>query len=403
MIEVLHLSFLFIILLRSLKGWQRNSFIISFLAALLTAICQKWTLESEGVLYVDNQDQLTSGTDSQFYYYCALRFLETYDVAYLDTTWGSILVVLYGSIVLFLSNFSYYGFALFNSYLYVRSIGLIQRSFGFSTYKKIDLLILSALPMVAFYNAMLSKEPIYVYIYSVSLLSLSMIPSVHSILSLIVATMFSLVSRPTAVIFPLFTAIIYRFGWVFFLLTILLMLLFSGVVIQFVSAMRDFGLNIALNGIGEDGIDFSATNSLVTEAAKLRGISSNLIPLILPPISFYLSPILIPLWMVSPLPLMGRLFDSLSSICGGDSNFGDMAIVYRYVSSLINVGYIYLVFKRLGRRPGSRYAMLAFIVYVGSICIFHFLESGRHRYLADMLLIAIYLSLASPLRSKNGK
>jgi hypothetical protein len=345
-----------------------------------------------------------SASDSQFFLFEARRFIYDNSIDALYSTWGSFIPVIFGSGALLVFSDNYIGVVFFNSLLYSFSVSLASRIFKVSYYNLKFLPLLGWMPLQAFYNSMISKEPIYIFLIISSVYIITKnsnngkisLPHWLIFISLLVVC---LLLRPIAaivVVFVCFTYLFYKssIGKVIFFVLILT-IIFWGAILLANYLEYNLPVNISYEAIIQQSYFIEA-------AANEKGLDSNIIWLFTPPWSVFLSPILGVLWMVSPLPLLGSLISQIELIFYSSVSFQTLATIIRYMDAMLMAFLLSIGLSRTRRFSSVIYNPLIFItiILVLATVMFQFLESGRHRYLPGFVLVIAILASNLPSKSR---
>jgi hypothetical protein len=339
-----------------------------------------------------------SASDSQFFLHEARRLADDGDITALFTTWGSLLPVLYGATALTLFGGSYIGILFLNSLIYSLSVLYGARLINISSGSYKLLPILGLMPLQGFYNSMLAKEPIYLFLVVFALYTIVDLINNRKKIAIVfikLTTFFFValilvIFRPTGAIIlsvATFTYLIRQKGLKIagiFVLSFSMMALVSTLIANYID------YSVPLFFIGKEGeISFSEQTDLSYEriGTRMSRIPEFIAPIFLPPASILASPILFPLWMISPLPTYMAFIESTGNLISGRLSFFDFSVIVRYLDAIMILLFlIRLVTKKLKIICLKNPLILFGFLQVLSIVIFQFIESGRHRYLPGYIL-----------------
>jgi hypothetical protein len=381
-------------------------FTTAFFSASVFANINYYLLSSVGLFETSWQEPLA--TDSQFFLYESRRFLVDFDPAALFSTWGSLIPVAYGSIALSIFQNHYLGIVYVNCILF--TISILRLAHLLNQGKKLHTLFIGAclMPLQSFYNSMLSKEVLYLFLvielfYLYQLFSESKRNQMAHIARIIVTLTILFIFRPTGAM--IFIGIV---GYRSLTLnsstkfTTLLIFAATSIFAFLLIDTLDYSLPLQLLG-GNDALSLDSHAALASIWIATKGIPQVLVPFFTPPQSIPLAPILGILWLISPIPLFGALFDALNSIQSSRASFMDFATLVRYFDSLIMcyllfrlIKYRFLIFNK----PPA--FVLFLVIQIFSISSLQFFESGRHRYLPGFILVILFINFSSTGRLRRN-
>jgi hypothetical protein len=335
-------------------------------------------------------------SDSQFFLFESRRFLYEGSVDALFSTWGSFIPVIFGSGALLAFCGNYIGVVFFNSVLYTFAILLSSKIFKISDRGTKFLPLLGWLPLQAFYNSMISKEPIYIFLIILSVYIVTRKYetgriSLNQWIVFFVSIIVCLLLRPIAAVVVIFICISYLFllikirNLILFIITMAITLF--GVITLANYLNYSFPINISLDGF-VSMINFTET------AAIDKGLDLNVLWLFTPPWSVILSPILAVLWMISPLPLIGNFISQIEFIFSGIFTFQILATLIRYNDAILMLLFLTVIFNNKRRFKYFIYnpvLLITFLLVLVTV-MFQFLESGRHRYFPGFVLAVVVLA-----------
>ena len=348
----------------------------------------------------------TSGaaSDSQFFLYEARRFINEGNIDALFSTWGSFIPVIFGSGALIVFSGNFIGIVFFNSILYSLSVLYTSRIFNVSNRSSRFLPFFGWMPLQAFYNSMLSKESIYLFliIFPVYIFKknydaghISRFNWFVFICSIVVCMLL----RPIAAMVVVLVCIAYLFAKSPILRFIYLIVTLLVIFFAIISIANFLGYEFPIN-ISYDAL--IVQRDFMEMAAGEKALGSNLTWLFTPPWSILLSPILGSLWMVSPLPLLGNLVSQLDLMFSGSFTFKLLATVNRYMDAALMVMLLIVGLVRRRRLKTVIINPLTFIavILVFATVMFQFLESGRHRYFPGFILAMVILASIYPPKQR---
>jgi hypothetical protein len=381
-------------------------FIASFLAASFFAFVNYLLLTPDGLFETNWQEPLVS--DSQFFLYQSRIFLTDFDPSALLSTWGSLIPVTYGAIALSIFQNHYIGIVYLNCLLFALSISHLSYMIDpvgkkFSVYMPVCLM-----PLQSFYNSMLAKEVLYLFLviqlfYLHKLINESEEFKTLNILRLIIILTTLLLFRPTGAL--IFICVIgYRAFSLDFKMKLRSILIFSLAAIFTLLLIDSINYTLPLFILGgNDELSLDSHLTLNSIWMESKGIPQILVPFFMPPWSVPLAPVLSILWLISPLPLFGALIDSLIGFQIGRASFLDFATVVRYLDSII---IFYILFQcirlRLDVFKNTQPIILFLLIQILAISSFQFFESGRHRYLPGVMFMILYIYYSSFEKSNQN-
>lgn len=373
-------------------------FVHSFAASTLVAYAVYAVTAPVGDFSVPSQ---TAGaaSDSQFFLFEARRFVFDGSIDALFSTWGSLVPVFFGGLSLLSLSGNYIGVVFFNSLLYSGAVILSSRIFNLSDRAVRFLPVFGWMPLQAFYNSMISKEPIYLFLIILTLHSIATNNQDDRVRwyqwSIFASSLaVCMLLRPPAAIVLALISIGYIFvksGIRSLIYLILILVCLSGAVF---TAANYVGYSLPIF-FDSQGLDLQRVFIETVAEDKLNG--SQFIWMLTPPWSVFLSPVLGVLWLFSPLPLLGNLSEGFYSIWTGATTFRTLAIFVRYADAFIMLGLLAFVFLRRSRLESVLFnplTMSAILLVIGTV-MFQFLESGRHRYFPGFVLLLICLSVCN--------
>ncbi len=380
---------------------------IAFVVSVASAFLVHGATAPVGHFVTDYQEPLVS--DSQYFLYCAQEFNRAPSLETLITTWGSVVPVLVGGLVLQLFHGAYVGIVLANAAMYAISIHIIVRQLEPQADGLFVGALASVLPLQTFYDSMLAKEPIYLLLCSVSVYLVSRIQRkvkvVRNISLLVVVLLVLAFFRPMgAVLLAGVTVwVLLRTGQRTALVSFSVCAV-AATISAFVAAdvggvpIPMFFMTVEGTFSLEDQIGFVARSA--SEKVGVEGWT----PWFTPPLSVALAPILAVVWLVAPFPALGPFFDSLANCFSLEFSFQDLALVARAADSIIIVILLGNMLLRRSR-SGLRWqdmdspVLLFTLLSVLAISAFQFVESGRHRYTVTPVLLVFAWSLARRARA----
>jgi hypothetical protein len=368
-----------------------KTFLYSFLVATMMAFVVYGLLTPLGLFDTAWQEPLA--TDSQFFLHESRRFLLEDDSSALFTAWGSLVPVLYGAIAQKAFNGNYLGIVFVNCLLYTATVFWAARILEMHRHWYRFLPLLGLLPLQGFYNSMLAKEPIYLFLT---------IGALHAYKYAVMSDRFSwkyfcvftgltillIIFRPTGALLLGLVALInvaMRSGLV---RASVFFVVFASILLLAITLASYIDYFLPLFFVGSEGdVDITTQLNFSIDSMASKLIPESIAPLFLPPLSLILSPLLGLLWMVSPLPIVDQFINSFQSLFTGAFSFTDLTIIIRYLDSIIIVLMLFLLL----RARIIKFVMLNPLVLFGVFQIlttvaFQFFESGRHRYLPGFIL-----------------
>jgi len=379
-------------------------FTSAFFSASIFAYINYYLLSPAGIFETSWQEPLA--TDSQFFLYESRRFLIDFDPAALFSTWGSLIPVIYGSIALGIFKNHFIGIVYCNCILYAISILRLSNLINPTRKNRTIFIAACLLPLQSLYNSMLSKEVLYLFLvvelfYLYQMIAESKQILIAHIWSIIVILTILFIFRPTGAL--IFIGIV---GYRSFTLkssaklTTFLIFLATSVFAFLLIVTLDYSLPLKFLG-GNDELSLDSEAALTSIWIETKGIPQILVPFFTPPQSIPLAPLLGVLWLISPLPLLGALFDALNNIQSSRASFMDFATLVRYFDSFIM---LFLLFRLIKYRAYITRKMPPFVLFliiqVLSISSLQFFESGRHRYLPGFMLLILLSSFSVSAQSR---
>jgi hypothetical protein len=242
---------------------------------------------------------------------------------------------------------------------------------------------------------MLAKEPIYLFLTTVMLFAVSRFSIQRKLISwnmaLLIAMLFiGIIFRPTGAIIVSVIAMIviysqYGLKTFFYFFSILILTLLL-LVIYLLSI--DYPIPLFFITQSDGGGGFAAQARIQFLFMQAKNIPESIQPIFSPPWSIVLSPILSLLWLVSPLPLIGGLINSIVAIFDGSFRFGDLANIAKYLDAILIAIMIVVIFmKRIKWWVAPNPLVIFFIIQVMTLVMFNFFEASRHRYLPGFILV----------------
>jgi hypothetical protein len=382
-------------------------FICTFSVSTIIAFTIYFLSAPLGLFQTVNQDALSGMTDSQFFLYEARRFIADNEISAFFSTWGGAVPVLYGVLALQLFGGHYVGIVFCNSILYTVSVFLAVRIFNLPHIHYRFLPFMGLLPLQGLYNAMLAKEPIYLFVTVVMLYSVFLF-SIHkkifswNMFLFVIMLFVAIVFRPIGAIIVSFIALFTmykKFGVkIFFYFVSIFILNLSIILIYLISIDYPIALFIIS---GPDGGGFSGQAAYQQLFMQIKGIPEFIQPIFHPPWSIILSPFLSILWLISPLPLIGGLIDSCVAIFDGSFRFGDLATIAKYLDAMIIfVLLVIVLMKKIKWWSRPNLIIIFLIIQIITIVMFNFFEASRHRYLPGFM-IALFVLVNLNLRIKK--
>lgn len=373
------------------------TFMCSFLLASIMAFIIYHLSAPLGLFATSWQDPHMS--DSQYYLYESHRFLSDHDMSALFSTWGSLVPVFYGSVALEIFGGHYLGIVFANCLLYSIAVFLSARILGIPKYNYRLLPLLGLLPLQGFYNSMLSKEPIYLFLV-VSALYVFQLSISYKKVSWPHLAVFSLLEIVLIIFRPVGALIIgiialfitirnFGFNRMLFLLSIISAVSVAAIVF---ARNMDYFLPLFFLGKGYE-VDFANQVHLLSADMASKSIPAGLAPLFSPPWSILASPLLGILWMVSPLPLLGKLADASTQFLLGTFSFSELAIVIRYLDAMVMflLSLLFIIRVKIKRAIIFNPLVLFGVFQILGIVSFEFFESARHRYLPGVILAQLII------------
>jgi hypothetical protein len=377
-------------------------FICTFSTAVVIAFLVFEMLNPLGLFSSALQDSVA--TDSQFFLYESRRFLDEGDPTALFSTWGSLVPVAYGSFAIMIFGGSYIGVIFLNSLIYTVTVFVAARLINANEYSYRFFPLLGFMPLQCFYNSMLAKEPIYLFLIVSALyffIQINTSRNTFKVLAMQSCAFFFLflilvIFRPVgAVVFCVvgLIFIIKEKGFAkscVFLASIFLIIISSVLVSSYID------YSIPLFFMGEDGgVDFSmhGDSALQRVDNHMSMIPVFMVPLLSPPLSIFAIPILVPIWMISPLPFFGMLMNPLYDLISGRLNFTDFAIFVRFFDGIVILIIILKLMRKKIQIIGSKNPLILFTIFqILTTVVLQFFESGRHRYLPGFVLALLLIS-----------
>jgi hypothetical protein len=371
-----------------------NLLIVNFYVTAIVAFYLYYILAPDNLFLISKQDPEYGVTDSQYYYYLAREFIDGFNPNFIVGTWGSAAPVLYGSIVLSLFFKNFLGIVFVNVLIFTLSIGLILNSFPIRKYK--GLWIIALLPICVLYNSMLSKEPIYLFLCTLSLhygLKIAIHGKIANYFPFMLTSIALVLFRPVGTVAVLLSLVSYliltkktqalKVFFILFTTTITLSVLFS--------LIFDYKIPLFISDAG-GGLEYQV--SLASEAAYSKGVSF-IAPLVTWPFSFIFSPLLAIYWLVSPLPFIGDFVSTIYRVFESDAfKFQDIALIFRVLESTLILVLLIKVLMLFDKKIFLNKFVFFAIYHTIFVVTFQFLESGRHRYLPDLIIVILYIVLA---------
>lgn len=374
-------------------------FTIVFLSSTVTAYLNYLLLAPYGLFETSWQEPLA--TDSQFFLYEARRFISDYDVSALFSTWGSLVPVAYGSMTLIAFQNHFIGIVFFNCVLFTICIRHLNYLYDRNKGEELTCIPACLMPLQLLYNAMLSKEILYLFLvielfYFYKLINRANKENFLNILCIILLLSLLLLFRPTgALIFILIIFFnIFIFNYKNKLASLFLLFIALSVVILLIEIL-DYRLPLLfLTATGE--LNLGRDLDLKPILATTKGIPAAISHLFSPPWSLPFAPVLGFLWLISPIPYFGAFFDAAGGTQGGQFTFMDFATIIRYFDSIVIFLLLFLLAKSRSLFVESSNPVTWFLLlHTLSIASLDFFESGRHRYLPGVILMILYIHTSS--------
>jgi hypothetical protein len=170
------------------------------------------------------------------------------------------------------------------------------------------------------------------------------------------------------------------------------------------------GLRIPLFFLTSEGaFSFQEQLALAGRYASEKEAVGSFAPLLTPPLSVLMAPILSLPWLIAPFPLLGPSIGSAASLLSFDFTFQDVATVARGLDSLVLVVVLGMLFRQwragpreLARQVLNRPILLFTALSVLGIAAFQFIESGRHRYSVTPVLL-LFALLQAPGGARSAQ
>ncbi len=377
------------------------TFLLSFLSALIFAILIYNATINSNLFISEWQDERVS--DSQYFLHIA-QMVASGEWRYLFATWGSFFPVLLGAGSLSLFGGNFIGIIFLNVLLYTCSIFLIAKTLGVNKIKVLP--AAGLLPLQAFYNGMLSKEPLFIFMIAcVCYLIYSIHRERATVLKVIMLIFISsclFLFRPVGLMIVIFAAMIfYRNILSFKRIIQIIAIVLAGIFIV-VLFIEQTNYRIPLAILSDNGkLDFSGLIDIRNERITARGLTGAIVEFVTPPLSLLFSPLLSLAWLVGPLPNVVPLLLAFNA----SFEFSTIAIFVRYADSVAMISMlIYLVIrKRQAKAYVSTIIFYFLILYTIFIATFQFFDSARHRYLTGAIMIVLVSVVHSrPRKILNG-